>query len=158
MGSVNGRSLKRTEKDMTVAHILADKGRRVVTTQPHRTLHEISQELMRHGIGALVVIDANEQVVGLISERDIVAAMAQRGAEALLDAVSRHMTADLRMAAERDSVDATMETMTVERRRHLPVMCEGRLCGLVSIGDVVKYRIQMIESEHQALRDYIAQA
>jgi CBS domain-containing protein len=143
---------------MTVARILAEKGGHVVTTQPYRTVHEAAQELLRHGVGALVVVDANQDVVGLISERDLVAAMATRGADALLDAVSAHMTAQPRLAYEHDTIDATMETMTVERRRHLPVVRDGRLCGVVSIGDVVKYRIDAIESERQALCEYIAQA
>lgn len=143
---------------MTVARILAEKGRHVVTTQPHRTLHEAAQELLRHGVGALVVVDADHNVLGLISERDLVSAMARRGAEALLDAVSAYMVTEPRLAFEHDTIDSTMETMTVERRRHLPVVSEGRLCGLVSIGDVVKYRIDAIESERRALCDYIAQA
>ncbi|MBI1868776.1 MAG: CBS domain-containing protein [Methylocystis sp.] len=143
---------------MTVASILATKGRCVVTTRPNRTLQQASAELTLHKIGALVVVDANDDVVGVISERDVVAAIASRGSDALLDTVAQHMQTNLKIAAEDDTVDATMETMTVERRRHLPVLREGRLTGLVSIGDVVKYRIELIETEHQALRDYIATA
>ncbi len=143
---------------MTVASILAAKGRCVVTTRPHRTLQQASAELTLHKIGALVVTDANDEVVGLISERDIVAAIANRGADALFDTVAQHMQTNLKLAAEDDTVDSTMETMTVERRRHLPVLCDGRLTGLVSIGDVVKYRIELIETEQRALRDYIATA
>ena len=143
---------------MTVARILAEKGRCVVTTRPHRTLHEIAEELARHRIGALVVVDANDEILGLICERDIVAAIAHNGPNALFDSVAIHMTANPRVAREEDTIDATMETMTMERRRHLPVLSGGRLCGLVSIGDVVKYRIQAIEFEHKALRDYIATA
>ena len=79
---------------MTVARILANKGRSVVTTLPERTLQEVSVELMRHGIGALVVVDANDNIVGLVSERDIVMAVADHGPGALLDAVARHMTAN----------------------------------------------------------------
>lgn len=143
---------------MTVARILAEKGYNVVTIQPHRTLQEICRELLDHGIGAVVVIDANHTVVGIVSERDIVTAVAEGGPDALQDAASRHMSTNFRVVEEHNTIDEAMETMTIERRRHLPVLREGRLCGLVSIGDVVKYRIEMIEREHQALRDYIAQA
>lgn len=143
---------------MTVARILANKGRDVVTTQPERSLQEISGELLLHRIGALVVVDANDAVVGLISERDIVEAVAAHGPDALRDTASRHMAADPRTANENDTVDQTMTTMTLERRRHLPVLRDGRLVGLVSIGDVVKYRIEAIEREQEALRIYIATA
>jgi CBS domain-containing protein len=81
---------------MTVARILANKGRGVVTTLPERTLQEVSVELMRHGIGALVVVDANDDIVGLISERDVVMAVADHGPRALLDAVAHHMTTNPR--------------------------------------------------------------
>lgn len=143
---------------MTVARILAIKGRDVATTSEERTLREIAVDLTRRGIGALVVVDANGQIVGIISERDIMAAIADRGPEALFEPVARHMTKNPKMAAEDDSVHSTMETMTIGRFRHLPVIDRGRLAGIVSIGDVVKYRIEEIQYEHQALRDYIATA
>ena len=143
---------------MTVARILAVKGRDVATTSEERTLREIAGDLTRRGIGALVVVDANGQIVGIISERDIMAAIADRGTEALFDPVARHMTKNPKMAAEDDTVHSTMETMTIGRFRHLPVIDRGRLAGIVSIGDVVKYRIEEIQYEHQALRDYIATA
>jgi len=143
---------------MTVAMILAEKGRQVVTTSPDVTLHEIALELMRHGIGALVIVDAHGEVKGLISERDLVAAIARGGANALDEPVSQHMQVSPVTAHESDTVDSTMQTMTLERRRHLPVLREGRLAGLVSIGDVVKHRIRIIEDEHRSMREYIAQA
>ena len=143
---------------MTVARILANKGRSVVTTLPERTLQEVSVELMRHGIGALVVVDANDDIVGLISERDVVMAVADHGPRALLDAVARHMTANPRAATEDDTVGSTMETITLEHQRHLPVVNNGELTGLISIGDVVKYRLDQIENERKALHDYIARA
>ena len=142
---------------MTVARILANKGRSVVTTGPDRTLQEVSVELRRRNIGVLVVVDANDGIVGLVSEHDVVAAVARHGANALLDAVARHMRATPRVATEDDTVDSTMETMTLERQRHLPVVHNGCLTGLVSIGDVVKYRIDRIEHERKALHDYITQ-
>jgi len=143
---------------MTVARILANKGCGVVTTRPERTLQEVSVELMRHGIGARVVVGANDDIVGLISERDVVMAVAKHGPDALLDAVARHMTTNPRAATEDDTVGSTMETMTLERQRHLPVVNNGGLTGLISIGDVVKYRLDQIENERKALHDYIIKA
>jgi CBS domain-containing protein len=143
---------------MTVARILAIKGRSVVTTLPERTLQEVSVELMRHSIGALVVVDDNDDIIGLVSERDVVVAVANHGPDALLDAVARHMTATPRVATEDDTVGSTMETMTRERQRHLPVVNNGGLTGLISIGDVVKYRLDQIENERNALHDYITRA
>lgn len=143
---------------MTVSTILAEKGRHVVTTSPDATLQEIAVELMRHGIGALVIVNSEGGVIGLISERDLVSAVATGGSDALNEPVSLHMQVNPRAALENDTVDTTMQTMTLERRRHLPVLREGRLAGLVSIGDVVKYRIRVIEEEHRSMREYIAQA
>lgn len=143
---------------MSVAHILASKGTEVVTVAPHRTLLDVSAEMASRGIGALVVVDFEDEVVGLIAERDIVGAIARHGVEALFDEVSRHMTPSPMSVAEDETIDATMEAMTVERRRHLPVLRNGRLAGLVSIGDVVKYRIDEIDAERRALREYIATA
>jgi CBS domain-containing protein len=143
---------------MTVATILSEKGRHVVTAPPTMALQDIARELMRHGIGAVVVVDGGGSVVGVISERDIVSAIAACGARALDEPVRDHMQQNPVLATENDTVDTTMQTMTLERRRHLPVMREGRLCGLVSIGDVVKYRIRVIEEEHRCMREYIAQA
>lgn len=142
---------------MTIARILAGKGADVATISPGRTLLEVAAELSERGIGALVVLDGEGEVIGVIAERDIVNAVAQHGASALSDEVFRHMVAARTIALE-DSVDSAMETMTVERRRHLPVLHEGRLAGIVSIGDVVKYRIDTIETERLALREYITSA
>jgi CBS domain-containing protein len=143
---------------MTVSRILAKKGRNVVTTRQERTLQEIAVELTQHGIGALVVVDANDRIVGIISERDIVAAIANHGYGVLLEAAAHYMTNNVKVAAEDDTIDATIATMTTQRFRHLPVVEGGRLTGLVSIGDVVKHRIEAIEDEQKALRDYIATA
>ena len=143
---------------MTVARILAVKGRDVVTTQPHRTLQETAGLLASRNIGAVVVTGADDSVLGIISERDIVRAVAERGVAALEDAVSRHMTSDVFTATIGASINDIMERMTRSRFRHVPVVENERLAGLVSIGDLVKHRIAEIETEHRALRDYIATA
>lgn len=143
---------------MTVARILALKGSDVVTAQPHLTLREAADVLVRHRIGAVVVADAARKVLGILSERDIVRAVSAGGGEALSDPVSRHMTAKVITAAEDQSIEETMGVMTESRIRHIPVLRDGRLVGVVSIGDVVKIRLEAIETEHRALREYIASA
>ena len=143
---------------MSVAQILSAKGREVVTTQPHRTLMEAVALLSSKGIGAVVVADAGKNVLGILSERDIMRAIGATGAAALNEAVSRHMTAKVFTVTEDTAIDSVMETMTNGRFRHVPVLANGKLVGLVSIGDVVKYHVNEIETEHRALRDYIATA
>jgi len=143
---------------MTVAHILNSKGRSVVTATLDASLQDIALELARNGIGALIVINSDGEIEGAISERDIVTAIAANGASALQESAAQHMTPQPPCVAETDSVNTAMELMTVQRRRHLPVVQEGRLAGLISIGDVVKYRIETIEYERKALHDYIASA
>jgi len=143
---------------MTVARILAVKGRNVITTQPHRTLIEVAGILAERGIGAIIITGADGEVLGILSERDIVRALARGGSSALESPVSRHMTSKVITASEEMSVVGVMEEMTRGRFRHVPVVKHGRLVGLVSIGDVVKHRLQEIENEHQALREYIATA
>ncbi len=143
---------------MTVARILAIKGRDVVTGQPHLTLREAADVLARNRIGAIVISDAAGGLLGILSERDIVRAVSSGGADALKDPVSRHMTAKVISSTEEDSIEETMETMTRSRVRHLPVIRDGRLAGMVSIGDVVKIRLEAMEIEHKAMREYIANA
>lgn len=143
---------------MTVARILATKGHDVVTTQPHRTLSEVAKMLSDKGIGAIVVTGANGEVLGIVSERDVVRAIAQQGAAALDHAVSRYMTAKVVTTRERATVDSLMETMTAGRFRHVPVVENERLVGLISIGDVVKHHVAEIETEQRALKEYIATA
>jgi CBS domain-containing protein len=143
---------------MTVARILGSKGRSVVTVQPHRSLAEAAQLLVERHIGALVVADADQSVLGILSERDIVRAAVRHGPSALENPVSRHMTVKVVTCAPEADLEEVMETMTEGRFRHLPVMADGRLVGIVSIGDVVKHRIAAVEAEHQAMREYIATA
>lgn len=143
---------------MTVAMILAAKGRDVTTTQPHRTLQEVAALLAEKHIGAIIVTGEGGQVLGILSERDIVRAVGTNGAAALNDAVSKHMTSKVTTTTEDAAIDHVMETMTAGRFRHVPVIANDRLIGVVSIGDVVKHRLESIETEHKALREYIATA
>jgi CBS domain-containing protein len=143
---------------MTVARILSEKGREVFTTQPHRTLREVIELLADKGVGAAVVTDAAMNVLGILSERDVVRVIGRFGAAALDDQVSRHMTAKVTTVTREMTIDHIMETMTEGRFRHLPVVEDGRLIGIVSIGDVVKRHVSAIDSERQALREYIATA
>jgi CBS domain-containing protein len=159
MKGLGGRAKRAdTEGEMTVARIIATKGREVVTTQPHRTLREACEVLATRGIGAVVVADIQGTVLGILSERDIVRAVGRGGAGALDDAVSVHMTARVVTTTESESVYFTMERMNNGRFRHMPVLKDGKLAGIVSIGDVVRYRLAEMEHEHSALREYIATA
>ena len=142
---------------MTVARILAAKGRNVITAQPHLTLAEIADVLVAQNIGAVVVADVQGSVLGLLSERDIVRAIRNRGTAALTDAVTMHMTRVV-TTTEDECIHVAMEKMTNERVRHLPVISHEGLVGLVSIGDLVKYRLAECEYEHKAMREYIASA
>lgn len=143
---------------MSVARILSGKGRSVVTVQPHRSLAEAAQQLVDRHIGALVVADAERAVIGIISERDIVRAVVSQGGSALDNPVSRHMTTKVVTCTPEADLDEVMETMTEGRFRHVPVVEDGRLVGIISIGDAVKQRIATVEAEHRAMRDYITTA
>ena len=144
---------------MTIARIIALKGTDVSTTQPHRTLGEAAEHLTHHNIGALVVTDLTGRVLGILSERDIIRALGRNGATALGNAVSMHMTAKVMTTSLDECVSDVVARMNRGRFRHMPVVNdEGLLSGIVSIGDLVKYRIEEIEHEHSALREYIATA
>ena len=143
---------------MTVARILDEKGRDVFTTQPHRTLKEVIGLLAEKGVGAVVVSDASQSVLGILSERDVVRVLAKQGASALDDPVSRYMTPKVITARREDTIDHVRQTMTEGRFRHVPIVEDGRLIGIVSIGDVVKHHVNQLDSERQALREYIATA
>ena len=143
---------------MSVARILAEKGNAVVTVPPHRTIDEAIHLLAEKRIGALVVTGAEGRVLGILSERDVMRALASDAGSAFDQPVSRYMTSKVVTCPRRATVEEVMETMTEGRFRHLPVVEEGRLLGVVSIGDVVKRRIAAVEAEHQAMRDYITMA
>ncbi len=143
---------------MTIARILTIKGRDVVTAQPHLTLRDAADILCRKRIGAIVVSGDSGEVLGILSERDIVRAVSAGGGDALKDQISKHMTAKVVTTTEDHSIEETMKTMTQSRIRHLPVLRDNRLAGMVSIGDVVKIRLEAMEVEHKAMREYIASA
>ena len=143
---------------MTVRGILSRKGRDVTTIAPTATLAEAVKLLAEHRIGAIVVTGADARVAGILSERDIVRVLAERGAHVLDENVAGVMTRKVVTCAEGDTVANLMERMTAHKFRHLPVVEQGRLVGIVSIGDVVKQRVEEIEGESNALREYIATA
>lgn len=143
---------------MNVAQLLGDKGHEVVSVQPHLTLAEAVRTLSQHRIGAVLVTGADGGLVGILSERDIIRALGQSGAAVLGEPVSRAMTAKVVTCRLQTSVDELMEIMTSGRFRHVPIIDNGRIAGIVSIGDVVKHRVAAIEAESQAMRDYIATA
>lgn len=140
---------------MTVSIILAAKGRDVITIEPGAKLAEVVRLLAEKRIGAAVILGADRRIAGIISERDIVRALAGHGAAALDEPVSHMMTRKVEACNESDTVSSIMERMTKGKFRHMPVVDEGRLVGLVSIGDIVKYRLQEMERESMAMRDYI---
>jgi CBS domain-containing protein len=143
---------------MTVAAILSTKSADIATAQPHRTLAEIAAVLAEKRIGAILVTGHDGGLKGIISERDIVRAIAAKGGAALEDAVSSHMTAKVVTCGRDDLIAQVMEAMTKGRFRHMPVVDNGKLVGIISIGDVVKHRIAETVAESQSLRDYIQMA
>lgn len=143
---------------MTVKTILSGKGRDVMTISPTATLADAAHLLSARRIGAVVVEDQDRTVVGLLSERDIVRVVAAKGVDALSFPVEQAMTRKVVTCREADTVGVIMERMTTGKFRHLPVVEDGRLVGIVSIGDVVKFRLGEMEQESSALRDYILTA
>lgn len=143
---------------MTVKAILSRKGTAVVTIAPAASLADAIKLLSSHRIGAVIVADPEGRVIGVLSERDIVRALADRGAAALDLRVEQVMTRRVVTTVETDTVGEIMERMTAGKFRHIPVVEDDRLVGVVSIGDVVKYRLEEIERETNAMRDYILTA
>ncbi|HKS64058.1 MAG TPA: CBS domain-containing protein [Xanthobacteraceae bacterium] len=143
---------------MTVKAILSRKGSDVVTIAPTANLSEAVKLLAERRIGAVIVTGADNRVAGILSERDIVRALGERGAGALGDNIAAVMTRKVTTCVEADTVADIMERMTTGKFRHVPVVEQGRLAGVISIGDVVKFRVEEIERESDALREYIATA
>ena len=141
---------------MTVARILAGKGRTVTTVQPHATMREVIDILATKHIGALIIADDDGSMKGIVSERDVVRILAKKGVEAMDDPVSSFMTKDVKSASEEDGVIDVARRMSAGRFRHMPVVTDGRLVGIVSVGDAIKYRLEQMEAEQSALREYIS--
>ncbi|HEY6856348.1 MAG: CBS domain-containing protein [Mycobacterium sp.] len=141
---------------MRVADVLRGKGGAVVTIKPDATVTELLSGLADHNIGAMVVVGP-DGLVGIVSERDVVRQLHAHGASVLSQPVEKIMTAVVSTASKSDTVDSLTLLMTENRVRHVPVLEDGKLIGIVSIGDVVKTRMQELESEHEQLQSYITQ-
>lgn len=140
---------------MKISRLLRGKGDFVATIGPDRTVNEALALLDHHGIGALVVSSDNRAVEGIVSERDVVRRLHDRGTAFLEGPVSAIMSSTVRTADPAEDVDALMDLMTKNRIRHVPVVTEGVLVGIVSIGDIVKARVDELEADRQALHEYI---
>ena len=141
---------------MHVRAILDEKGRNVLTIRPDATLQEAARALHENKVGALVVLGLNEQIKGILSERDIINAVARQGSDALGKTVSTVMTSNVHRCTEDTTIDQVMSLMSEKRCRHIPVETNGKLAGMISIGDAVKSRIREIEFEASEIKAYIA--
>jgi CBS domain-containing protein len=146
------------ESAMQVRHILGEKGRDVIAISSDATLSEAARLLARKRIGAIVVRDEAGNLAGILSERDVVRAVADASVSALARPVSAFMTRAVATCCEQDTIEELMEMMTVGRFRHVPVIDNDRLTGIISIGDVVKTRIAETVQEAASLREYITAA
>jgi CBS domain-containing protein len=140
---------------MNVAAILRQKGRAVTTANPSMTLLDVAGKLAARRIGAVVVVGTRGEVVGIISERDIIRALGEEGLAALKRPVGEIMTRLVVTCQETDTLDELMAMMTARRFRHLPVVTDNALVGIISIGDVVKHHVAEVEMEATAMREYI---
>lgn len=140
---------------MLIAHVLREKGATVHTLQADATLEQAARELFARRVGALVVLDGAGAILGVFSERDLVREVAKRGATALGDSVGAAMSRDVSVARPDENIDEGLARMTDRRVRHLPVLEDARLVGIVSIGDLVKHRIAAVEAEAAAMQAYI---
>ena len=143
---------------MLVKHILGEKGREIIAITADATLSEAARLLARKRIGAVIVRDETGALAGILSERDVVRAVADESVSALARPVSAYMTRAVATCCETDSIEDLMEMMTVGRFRHVPVLDSERITGIVSIGDVVKTRIAETVQEAASLREYITAA
>ena len=140
---------------MLVSQILKSKGDSVFTIKPGETVGAVAEHLHAKGVGALVVLDA-DRVAGIVSERDVVRALAAHGAGVLKRPVSDFMTANVLFGEPGETIDSLLGRMTDRRIRHLPICRNDRLVGIVSIGDLVKWKISEVEAEADGLKAYIA--
>jgi CBS domain-containing protein len=141
---------------MRISDVLHAKGFAVVTVEPKTTITALLAQLAEHNVGAAVVLDG-DRIAGIVSERDIVRQLHTRGHAMLELAVEEIMTRAVRTCAPEDTLDSVSLTMTELRARHLPVLVDGRLAGIVSIGDVVKTHIAELEHDREQLTAYISQ-
>jgi len=140
---------------MRIQDVLRHKGSAVATVPPETSVLELLAALSQHGVGALVVSADGRQVDGIVSERDIVRRLHDSGADLLTRPVSSIMTESVHTCAPEDLIDDLMRAMTERRIRHIPVVVDGTLRGIVSIGDIVKFRIDELETERRQLENYI---
>ena len=140
---------------MLIAQILAGKGSDVISTRPEATIAEVAGLLKEKRIGAVVVTEADGRLCGIISERDLARGLANYGSKLLDMKVGTLMTSDVVTCSPDDGIETLMQTMTDGRFRHLPVVKDGELTGIISIGDVVKHRLKELEAETHMLQDYI---
>jgi CBS domain-containing protein len=143
---------------MHVKNILSVKGGNVVSIEPTATLETAVRTLTQHKIGALLVFGPDQRIIGILSERDIVRVLAEQGASALTQPLAQVMTRKVFTCSPSETIAVIMERMTAGKFRHVPVLEQDQVVGVVSIGDVVKYRLQEVEHESAALRDYIQTA
>jgi CBS domain-containing protein len=141
---------------MNVASILKQKGRAVTTAKPNVSLLDVANKLATKRIGAIVIVGAKGEIAGIVSERDIVRALAAHGPDRLKQPVSESMR-QVVTCQETDTLDDLMTMMTARRSRHLPVVTDNELVGIISIGDVVKHHVAEVKMEAVAMREYIAQ-
>ncbi len=141
---------------MTVRRILEEKGRNVLTTGPDATLHQVASMLSEHHVGALIIVDFDQHIAGIVAERDIVGNIAKFGPDCLEEPVSSIMWKNVYRCSEETTVGELMELMSKHRARHIPVEKHGKLVGIVSIGDVVQAHIREIKSETEHIKAYIS--
>lgn len=143
---------------MAVAHILKQKGSTVISVAPSDSVQSIVDILSQHRIGAVLVVDKDGGIAGIVSERDIVRAMAGNAAAVTRKTAGDIMTSKVRTCSPNDTETELVTLMTEHRIRHLPVVANGKLAGMISIGDVVKHRMEMMERETEEMKTYIASA
>ena len=143
---------------MTVKSILSGKGNDIVSIEPTASLEAAIKKLTEHRIGALLVLGPDHRLIGILSERDIVRVLAEQGAEVLNKPLANVMTRKVFTCGPTETVGMIMERMTTGKFRHVPVVEEDQVIGIISIGDVVKHRLHEMEQESAALRDYIQTA
>lgn len=141
---------------MSVSSILESKGNNVITAKPSATIQDIAETLSTNKIGAIIIIDDSDKVCGIASERDVVREVAKLGAKSLEQTISVCMTKSVVSCDVSDTIDLVMERMTKGRFRHVPVITDGKLQGIISIGDVVKARIEQAERDAEDMKRYIA--